>query len=160
LTLGRDFAKGPLSFGPYLRGTYTHTNFDGYQESLLSSLSGSGLGLAVSSRSVNSVASVIGAKVNYASSQSWGVLMPHAEVEWEHEFENNPDSITARFLQDPTATPIQINGDSVDTNFFRLGLGMSFVLPKGRSGFIYYEKTLGLSGITQNNLTLGFRMEF
>jgi hypothetical protein len=73
---------------------------------------------------------------------------------------SSPDSITAHFLQDPTATQIQVNGDPIDTNFFRLGLGMSFVLPKGRSGFIYYEKTLGRTGITQDNLAIGIRLEF
>jgi outer membrane autotransporter protein len=160
LTIGRDFSKGPWSFGPYLRGTWTRTDFGSYQENMVSSQTGSGLGLAVQSRSMKDVSSVLGAKVNYASSQSWGVLMPHAEVEWEHDFENNPDSITAHFLQDPTSTPFQLGGDSIDTDFFRLGLGLSFQFAHGRSGFIYYEKILGLSGITQNNIALGFRMEF
>ena len=159
LTFGRDFNKGPWSFGPYFRGTYSHTNFDGYQETLTTG-SGSGLGLAVNSRSLKSVATVLGAKVNYASSQSWGVLSPHAELEWEHEYEDNPDTVNARFLADPTASMFQIKGDSVDTNFFRLGLGLSFTLPRGKSGFVYYEKTLGITGLTQDNLTLGFRMEF
>jgi uncharacterized repeat protein (TIGR01451 family) len=160
LTLGRDFSKGPWSFGPYLRGTWTRTDFGSYQENLVSSQSGSGLGLSVQSRSTKDVSSVLGAKVNYASSQSWGVMMPHAEIEWEHDFENNPDSITAHFLQDPTATPFQLGGDSIDTDFFRLGLGLSFQFAHGRSGFIYYEKTLGLTGITQNSIAVGFRMEF
>ena len=160
LTFGRDFAKGAWTFGPYFRGSWSHTSFDSYQENLASGQAGNGLGLLVQGRSLNSSSSVLGAKVNYASSQSWGVLMPHAEVEWEHEFQDNPDSIDARFLADPTATPFHIDGDPVDTNFFRLGLGLSFVLPKGRSGFVYYEKTLGITGLTQDNLTLGFRMEF
>ncbi len=159
-TLGRDFSKGQLSFGPYLRGIYTHTDFGSYQEVLQSDQSGNGLGLVIGSRSTQNISSVLGAKINYASSQSWGVLMPHAEFEWEHDFEDNPDSINAHFLQDPTATPFQLRGDSIDTNFFRLGLGLSFQFTHGRSGFIYYEKTLGLSNITQNNISLGFRMEF
>ncbi len=159
-TLGRDFSKGPLSFGPYLRGTYTHTAFGSYQEVLQSDQPGNGLGLVVASRSSKDISSVLGAKINYASSHSWGVLIPHAELEWEHDFENNPDNINAYFLQDPTATPFQLRGDSIDTNFFRLGLGLSFQFTHGRSGFIYYEKTLGLSNITQNNISLGFRMEF
>jgi len=160
ISLGRDFSKGPWSFGPYLRGTWTRTDFGSYRENMVSSQPGSGLGLEVQSRSMKDVSSVLGAKVNYASSQSWGVLMPHAEIEWQHDFEDNPDNITARFLQDPTATPFRLGGDSIDTDFFRLGLGLSFQFAHGRSGFLYYEKTLGLSGITQNSLALGFRMEF
>ncbi len=160
LTLGRDFSKGPWSFGPYLRGTWARTDFGSYQETLNANQPGSGLGLAVQNRVMTNGSSVLGGKVTLASSQSWGVVLPHAEVEWEHDFQNNPDSITARFLQDPTATPFQLRGDAIDADFFRLGLGLSFQFERGRSGFIYYEKILGLSGVTQNNLSLGFRMEF
>jgi uncharacterized protein with beta-barrel porin domain len=159
LTVGKDFHSGPWSFGPYFRGTYSHTSFDGYQEALVSG-SGSGLGLAVNSRSLKSLATVLGAKLNLNTSQDWGIFSPHAEIEWQHEYQDNPDSITARFLADPTATAFQIRGDTVDTNFFRLGLGASFTFPRGKSGFVYYEKTLGISGLTQDNLSLGFRMEF
>jgi uncharacterized protein with beta-barrel porin domain len=160
LTFGRDFSKGPWSFGPYFRGTYTLMNFDNYQETLQAGAPGNGLGLAIQARDLKSTASVLGAKVNYASSQSWGVVMPHAEVEWEHEFQDSPDSIVAHFIHDPTATPIQVSADSIDTDFFRLGLGLSFVFTHGRSGFIYYEKTLGRTGITQDNIAIGLRLEF
>ena len=51
VTLGRDFNKGAWSFGPYLRGNWTRTDFDGYDETLASGLPGSGLGLAVQGRS-------------------------------------------------------------------------------------------------------------
>jgi hypothetical protein len=53
-----------------------------------------------------------------------------------------------------------VSGDSIDTDFFRLGLGLSFVFTHGRSGFIYYEKTLGRTGITQDNIAIGLRLEF
>ncbi|HEY2346562.1 MAG TPA: autotransporter domain-containing protein [Xanthomonadaceae bacterium] len=160
VTFGRDFNKGPWSFGPYFRGTWTRVDFDGYQEVLDPNQPGSGLGLSVQTHPLRSTASVLGAKLNYASSQSWGVMMPHAEVEWQHEFQDNPDSVTARFLQDPTQTPITADGFPVDQDFFRLGLGVSFVLPRGKSGFIYYEKTLGRTGITQDSIALGMRIEF
>jgi len=160
VTFGRDFSKGGWSFGPYFRGTYTVMNFDNYQEKLLAGAPGNGLGLAIQARDLKSTASVLGAKVNYASSQSWGIVMPHAEVEWEHEFQDSPDSIVAHFINDPTQTPIQVTGDSIDTDFFRLGLGLSFVFTHGRSGFIYYEKTLGRAGITQDNIAIGLRLEF
>ena len=159
LTFGRDFNKGPWSFGPYFRGTWTKVSFDNFHETLNPG-NGSGVGLFVQTQDLKSVASVLGGKINYVMSENWGVLMPHAEVEWNHEFHDNPDSITARFLNDPTLTPITVKGDPTDTDFFRLGLGLSFVLPKGRSGFVYYEKTLGRTGVTQDNLAIGIRIEF
>jgi uncharacterized protein YhjY with autotransporter beta-barrel domain len=160
ITLGRDFSNGPWSFGPYLRATASTTNYGGYQETMISNLPGSGLGLDVQRRTMKDLSSVLGAKFNFVSSQSWGVLIPHAEIEWQHEFNDNPDNVNAQFLQDPTGTAIQLPGNSIDTNFYRIGLGLSCQLPQGRSGFIYYQRTLGLPGVTQNDISLGFRMEF
>ncbi len=160
LTVGRDFQKGGWSIGPYLRGNLARLSFDDYRESLPAGTPGSGLGLLVKSRDVQSASSVLGGKFTYASSRSWGVLMPHIQVEWEHEFKSDPYRLEAHFLNDPTATPILVHGDPLDSDFFRLGLGLSFILTGGKSGFVYYEKTLGREGITQDNLALGIRLEF
>ncbi|MBS0193803.1 MAG: autotransporter domain-containing protein [Proteobacteria bacterium] len=160
LTIGKDFHSGGWLYGPYFRGAWSHTSFDAYQETVVAGQSGSGLGLAVESRSLKSLSTVLGAKVNYSSSQNWGVLGTHAELEWDHEYEDNPDTVNASFLADPTATVFQIKGDSVDTNYFRFGLGLSFTFTQGRSAFVYYQKTLGISGLTQDNIAAGFRMEF
>jgi len=159
LTFGRDFAKGGLSWGPYMRAQFSRTDFDRYRETLLGG-PGSGLGLSVASRSASSLQSVVGGKVNYAVSTRWGVVMPHAELEWLHEFRDNPDQINATFLADPTGTPFALVGDKIDADFFKFGTGMSFVFPHGKSGFFYIERTLGLSGVKQTNLSLGFRAEF
>jgi len=88
------------------------------------------------------------------------VIIPHLQVEWEHEFKDDPAQITARFLNDPTATPMVITGDPQDTDYFRIGIGLSMILNKGRSGFIYYEQMLGRDGYNQYNLGLGLRVEF
>lgn len=159
VTFGRDFTSGAMSYGPYVRGSWTRTDFDGYQETMLTG-SGSGLGLAVKGRTSTSVESMVGAKVNLVASEDWGVLMPHAEVEWVHEYEDGVDRVNASFVQDPTSTPFQLPGDAVDTNFFRIGVGVSAQFTRGRSGFLYFERTLGLAGLVQKNISLGFRCEF
>jgi hypothetical protein len=53
-----------------------------------------------------------------------------------------------------------VRGDPLDTDYFRLGLGLSMVLTEGRSGFFYYEQLVGRNGMPQWNLALGLRMEF
>ena len=117
-------------------------------------------GLRVDSRTVTQVDSVLGGKIDYTQSTGWGVVVPHAEAEWQHEFRSNPNAFRAFFVDDPSGTPVLVQGVPIDTDFFKLGLGMSFVFPKGRSGFILYDRTIGRSGITEYNLSLGFRMEF
>ncbi len=160
LTFGRDFHSKAWAYGFYGKAQFSHQNFDGFQELLNTALPGSGLGLRVDSRTESSVSSVLGGKTDYTHSTDWGVIIPHAELEWQHEYRSDPNAFRAFFINDPTGTPILIKGDRLDSDFFKLGLGMSFVFPKGRSGFILYDKTLGRTGITQDTLSIGFRMEF
>ncbi len=160
ITFGRDFSSKQWSYGFYGKAQYSHQNFDGFQEQLDASASGSGLGLRLNARTETSSNTILGGKVDYTASQSWGVMIPHAELEWQHDFHSDPGAFTAFFIDDPTNTPILIKGDKLDANYFRLGLGMSFVFPQGRSGFILYNRAVGRSGISQDNLSIGFRMEF
>ena len=160
LTFGRDFNNKAWAYGFYGKFQYSHQNFDAFAERLDTSLPGSGLGLRVDKRTETAVSSVLGGKLDYTDSTSWGVMIPHAEFEWQHEYRTDPNAFRAFFVDDPTGTPILIQGDAIDSDYFRLGLGVSCVFPKGRSGFILYDRILGRSGITQDNLSLGFRMEF
>ena len=103
---------------------------------------------------------MLGGKLTYTHSTDWGVLMPHLQLEWEHEFKDDPQALEASFLHDPTSTPIFVRGDDIDTDYFRLGLGLSMVLSGGRSGFLYYEQVFSRDGVSQYNLALGLRLEF
>ncbi len=159
-TVGRDWNVGAFGLGPYARVLYTRLGFDDIDEDLLPGIPGSGLGLRIENRDVTSLASVLGAKFTYTHSAGWGVLMPHLQLEWEHEFKDDPQAIEARFINDPTGSAMLVRGDPLDTNYFRLGLGLSMVLTRGRSGFMYYERLSGMNGMSQYNLAIGFRMEF
>jgi outer membrane autotransporter protein len=158
-SFGRDFQRGALSFGPYLRGMYTRVDFDSYAEELDAG-PGAGLGLAVDARELTSMTGVLGGKLTYAMSRDWGILMPHFQLEWEHEFEDDPQQLVARFLHDPTGTAIRVEGDEVDTDYYNIGIGLSALFTNGRSAFLYYEHLAGSEGLSQDNLSLGVRIEF
>jgi outer membrane autotransporter protein len=160
LSLGRDFNKGGWGFGPYLRGMYTKMDFDAMREEFDQALPGSGFALELDTRSIESVTTTLGGKLTYAHSTSWGVMIPHVQLEWQHEFMDDPAQVEARFLFDPTGTPFTIQGDRIDSDFFRFGLGMSFVMTKGRSGFLYYERLISRERFSQDSLALGIRLEF
>lgn len=68
--------------------------------------------------------------------------------------------MTARFINDPTGTTIELSDSPYDADYFRIDLGLSAIMSKGRSGFMYYDKTLGRDGVSQDNLAIGFRLEF
>ncbi|MGH6719854.1 MAG: autotransporter outer membrane beta-barrel domain-containing protein, partial [Alphaproteobacteria bacterium] len=158
-TFGRDFQAGGWSIGPYGRLLYTKLNFDRIVDDLDPG-AGSGLGLSIDERSLTSVASEIGAKFTYAHSTDWGVVTPHFQVEWEHEFKDDPKALTARFLADPNGTPFSLSGEEIDTDYFRMSVGLSIIMQRGRSGFLIYEKTIGREGFSQDNLGFGLRIEF
>jgi outer membrane autotransporter protein len=161
LSLGRDFNRGAWSFGPYGRLTYARVSFDNYTERASDpSAPGAGLVVSVDGREITSLQGVVGGKVSWTHSVSWGVLIPHVQGEWLHEFRDDPVQVVSFFANDPTRTPIVIPGERVDPDYFNLGFGLSAILPNGKSGFIYYEHRAGERRLTQDSIALGLRLEF
>jgi outer membrane autotransporter protein len=158
-TVGRDYQAGTWNIGPYGRLLYSRIDFDAGRE-VIGGGAGSGLALEIFPGTHTSLASVIGTKFSTALSRDWGILMPHLQVEWEHEYRDDPQRVGARFLADPNATRFSIEGEPIDSSFFRIGGGLSVLFAGGRSGFVYVERVIGKSGFTQTNLALGIRGEF
>ncbi|MCE7951081.1 MAG: autotransporter domain-containing protein [Xanthomonadales bacterium PRO7] len=161
LSAGRDFNRKAWTFSPYLRGVYSHTSLDGFSETMSDpNAAGAGLGTSVASRSMDSMLGVAGARVSYTMSTDWGVLVPNAVVEWNHEFRNDPQTVVVRFLADPTQTPISLTDKAPDSNYFNLGLGLNAVFAQGRSAYVYYEHMAGRAGAHADRLSVGIRIEF
>lgn len=160
VSIGRDFQKGPWSFSTYLRGNFDRIELDAYDEELIAGLPGAGLGLHFDSRTLDSIRSSLGGKATYIMSRDWGILMPHAQVEWEHEFSDDPARVTARFINDPTNTLIEQFGNEQDSDYFNVGVGLSALFPGGRSVYLYYERLVGASQLSQSTLSIGGRFEF
>jgi uncharacterized repeat protein (TIGR01451 family) len=158
-TFGRDFERKAWSIGPYGRLLYTRLSFDPIVEQMQAG-PGSGLGLRIDPRALTSLGSEIGAKFTYAHRTDWGLITPHLQLAWEHEFKDDPGAMTARFLADPGNTPLTFSGDPVDNDFLRVSLGVSVMTPRGRSGFVIYERTFDRDGFRQDNLGFGIRIEF
>ncbi|HZP66654.1 MAG TPA: autotransporter domain-containing protein [Rudaea sp.] len=161
LSLGKDLSFGAWSATPYVRGIYTHLSLGSFTESMSDPVGpGSGLATSVESRSLTSELAVLGGRLSYTRSYDWGVLVPNAVVEWNHEFRNDPQVVVTRLVADPTQTPFSISDQPPDQNYFNIGLGLNAVLPKGRSGFLLWEHLTGYSGAHENRYSLGIRVEF
>jgi uncharacterized protein with beta-barrel porin domain len=161
LSFGRDFNHKAWSFGPYLRGILSHLSLDEFSESMSDpGAPGAGLGTSVDSRSMSSLLGVLGGRVSYTTSQNWGILVPNATLEWNHEFRNDPQTAVVRFLADPTQTPIVLTDNAPDSSYFNVGIGLNAILPQGRSGYVYLEHLVGSSGAHENRLSIGIRIEF
>jgi len=161
LSFGRDFNRQAWTFSPYLRGVYTHLSLDGFSETMSNpGAPGAGLGTLVEGRSLSSLLGVLGARASFTHSYDWGVLVPNALLEWNHEFRNDAQTVITRFLADPTQTPVVLTDVPPDSNYLNIGIGLNAVLPQGRSGFIYFEHMAGYAGAHENRLSIGIRIEF
>ena len=161
LSIGKDFNRGAWNISPYVRGDYSHVSLDAFSETVTNpNAPGAGLATSVDSRSVNSALLVGGARFSYTTSFDWGVLVPNAMLEWNHELRNDPQVVVTRFVADPTQTPMMISDQPPDQNYFNIGIGLNAVLPKGRSGFFLWEHLTGYSGAHENRYSLGIRIEF
>ena len=160
LGTGYDFTAKGFTFGPYGRLNYLQANIDGFQEHIDDANAGFGLPLAIKGQDVESLTWVLGGQGSYAFSTGFGVLVPQMRFEWEHEFLNNQRRITAAFVSDPANTPILLDTDNSDRDYFNLGAGLSAVFQRGVSAFAYYETVLALSDVTAHRIAVGVRLAF
>jgi outer membrane autotransporter protein len=154
---GWDLSSGPASFGPYVRLRYIRSKIDSYTET---DAANSGLALDVSAARATSFTSVVGGRASWAISTSWGVVVPQARLEWEHEFKDDSRISTTRFALAPTAPAFQVASDAPDRDYFNAGVGVLVVLPNGWMPFVDYEGLLGYSDFDRHRLTVGLRVEF
>lgn len=161
LAAGLQMHHGALSYGPYARFALTRSSVDGFSETASNpGGAGSGLGLTVGKQNFRSTTLAFGGQSSYAVSNSWGVLLPYASVEYVHEFSNKNTTINASFISDPSATVFSLATDSGDRNYFKLGVGASAQFGNGRSAFVGYQALLGYKNLSSNAITGGVRLEF
>lgn len=157
---GYDVNIGGWTISPLARLEYMKLDIDGYRERINNTAAGFGLTLAFEDQTVESLVNVLGTQASYAISTGFGVLLPQVRVEWRHEFKNDRRTITARFINDPTRTPLVLVTDNPDRDYFNLGTGLSGTFRGGVSAFVYYETILGLADVSVHTVSLGVRLEF
>jgi outer membrane autotransporter protein len=157
---GYDFSAKGFTFGPYGRINYLKADIDAFQERINNTNPGSGLSLAIDEQDVESFTWVLGGQGSYALSTGFGVLVPQVRFEWEHEFLNDRRTVTATVISDPANTPIFLETDQPDRDYFNLGAGVSAVFQRNVAAFVYYETVLALQDVTAHKIAVGVRLAF
>lgn len=162
LTLGAGLDRnyGAFEFGPYTRVSLVNADVDAYRETADANGVGSGSVLAIDPHSVRSTTVSIGAQVSRTISTRTAIVVPQLRIEAEFELTDRKDGIQATFQHDPTQSAFEVNGNERDTSYVNIGLGSSFLLAKGRSGYVFYETRALHDFVTQHWLKLGLRLEF
>ncbi len=153
---GYDANRGAVDYGVFARVTWARSRIDGYREK---DLNASGFALLVDDAKRTSLTTTLGVRASRAVSFDWGVLVPAVRVEYEHEFEDDPSSVTSAFIDVPelTFSPAR---DDPDQDWFNLALGTQFILPGGLMPFFEAQARLGQRDVDRYQVVLGVRSEF
>ncbi len=158
---GYDFYRKALTIGVQARATYFATHIDGYDETASDPTApGAGALLHVDSQHADSLTTELLVQASYAISTRIGVFSPTTRVGWVHEFLQDSQWISARFVNDPTQTTFKARTDNPDRDYLNLGAGLSAQFAQGRSAFLFFESTLGQNNYHRNAIQGGIRLEF
>lgn len=144
-----------LTAGPRLRYDYVHQWVDGFDES-----GARGLNLRYRDYEIDASVLVVGFDAAYAVSTPFGILSPQLRFDWNHDFSADPERIRASFVADPNQLVFFVRPDTLDRDFFTLGVGLVATLPRGVSAFLDWETLLDYRDVQNNTFRLGGRYEF
>jgi outer membrane autotransporter protein len=153
---GVDFGARAFSGGVYAGVTFAKSDLDGYTER---DVNASGLAMICESTSRESLRAHAGVRAAYTFSTSHGIVVPQLRVEYQHEFEDDPDIIRASFLLDPQASEFQWTGAPRDPSAIEAGLGISAAFANGWQPFFNVDMLLGSDDLERTRVTLGVRVE-
>lgn len=153
---GFDVDRGALSFGPYVGLTQTSSSINGFTER---DESGSGLAMRYASTDRDSLLGHVGVRASYAFSTGVGVVLPQLRVEYQHEFDDDPQNALARFVLDPTDNAFAMTGGEPDRDSVNTGLSLAVVMANGWMAFFDCSVLLGNDGLDRTRATLGLRKE-
>ncbi len=151
---GYDFARKGFTSTLNARLDYLRTAIGGYQETNAGSYN-----IAINKQQVSQLVSTLGAQLRYAFSYSWGVLVPHFNVSWLHQFQGDANKVKGYFLIDPN-TQFSFDTNSPSANYYVLALGASATFADGISSYVQYETTVAQDNLMVWNVAAGLRFEW
>lgn len=150
-----DFSKGAWTYGPYASLDVIDGEIEGYDE-----IGSTGFEVAFDDQDIESQVLTFGGRAQYAWSQPWGIVVPHARVEWKNELNDDRDAIVGRFVLDTSNdSQFSIQADDLDESWFQIGLGVSATFQHGLSAYIDYETVVSYDDTEIDTVSFGGRWE-
>ena len=158
---GWDFNRGRLTFGPNVAFSYFDVGVDSFVED-----GAGGLNLAIGRQNQQSLTFTGGAHLSYVINTKLGVLIPHARIDYVHEFLTSPEFASVRFASDAfganpssIAGQLQVQAETIDQDYLLWSVGTSLQMVHGLSGYVTYQTTEGYSGLKLQQIAYGMRLE-
>ncbi len=152
---GYDFDLGAGRLSGLLRVSYIEAEIDGYSET-----GAKPFALIIGEQRLTSLLTEAGAEVSYPFSFNGGVLQPSLRASYLHEFADDGRLIRASLVADPAGSEFQVSTDDPDRSFFNFAIGLTAVLPRGKSIFLLYDTDLARDDLNIYNLSTGVRIQF
>lgn len=133
----------------FVRGDYSHTEIDGFQETGgIISTNGGSVTVNMNGQAIDSFTTTIGAEISRAFTvpSLYTVFIPRFRAEWVHEFENRSRKINAS-LAGTVLNPITTGAP--ERNWLNLATGVQMLLPENITAFVDYEALLIENGSNQ-----------
>ena len=158
VTTGRNFYYDTWTLSPYGRIDYADIEIDGFTEHMAQPTTfGSGLALQIDDQDFESLMMTLGG----SALGQWGErYFPQVSVEYVHEFKNNNEPITGRFVNDTSGTTFTLLTDPPDRNYFNVGAGLIAVLTDAATGFFRYQGLFGYEDLDVHAFEVGVRLSF
>lgn len=151
-----DWNRNALTVSPFVRVDYLQNKVDGYGEN-----GGGGLPMVIGKQATDQTTLGAGVQTTYVFNQNWGVLIPLLKLAILSEVNAASDPVVSRFSYDPDPdNTFTLENEGADKAFAQIGVGSSFVLKRGLSGFVQYQQLLGYSNLSAYQIQLGIRNEF
>lgn len=164
-TAGWILGQNAVTTDLYLGLDYLNIEVDSFTEN--DSTSGGGLNLAFDKQDIDSVQSIVGARIQRVMNTGGGVLIPYFGVEYRHEFDNDARVVDARYAQalgDIDGNGASINfampTDDPDEDFGEVTLGLSYQRPNNMVLFLQVQSAVGLNNANMHLITAGIRGSF
>lgn len=157
LSGGLALGDGPLTYTPYVKASFARSKIDAYVEE---DKNGSGLNMRVESAERESLTTDIGIRASYAVNTDWGVLVPQAHIEYEHEFDEDAQESRLSYALDANNNEFALTGDDPDRDYFNAGAGVVAIFPGSLMIFINYTGLIDYDDLDRHQLTAGIRREF
>ncbi len=144
---GYDHPFGRFTVGPRVGINYTHTHISSFSEN-----GSTGVELRYDPQNIHSLQSVLGVQGSAAFRTAVGLLVPHVNADYIHEFANSQRLITVQFVDDLRGTPafpgttptrFTFQNDVPVRNYFNLGTGLLAILPNGWQTFVSFRAMVG-----------------
>jgi outer membrane autotransporter protein len=153
---GYNFTRDALTITPFARLGYLYVKNDAFSEDEPVA----GLGLAVDARTVDSLQSALGVRLQRAFGTSFGVLTPYAAAQWNHEFRPEQSSITSKYVNDPFNVFFTIPTEDAGSDYGVFTIGLSGQFANGIAAFVQFGTTAWLDNVSNQTVGVGVRIPF